>query len=586
MKRWVGLVLITAVLWAGCDDDGDSSDSSGAFPNLQGVWDFSLTSEPLPAKEYTVTVESGGSVGVAVVSVTGPMSSNTPTLVTGNTVALGCGISINFADPIIPANFSLATGDNWLVAVSNGSPRAPVPGNTVDSNLGPVTSGGSDSCVAKLCDGSALASLVPGSAKTITGSPVGGGQWHSVRITQNGPNVTASVAEQRVLSLYLSTVILPGFTIIPPLISAGDMVTLSYRRTIQADGVGGDLWRVVIRDGVNIIEVEHLWGDALSVTGTKLVSHTFIPSSFEILVDFMAGLSGQGENVVLDEVEAMTPAGMFFSEDFESAPTANCWPVLANADRWELREPVWSIGSLCVSVNGALEGAYSARWAGGSTRDITGSIITGSAISGITSLLGIGEDGADLSALNGLFLEAVESTWTYHLTSFSATEQGVGTLVGTFRGESRAHDCIEVGQMTASIQQAQATNVSASYWVMNVAGDAISCVPALASGNTLQFGDTLTTASGDTIRILQFGTAFVGAEKSIDDYGNSYDLRGAVGGNAVALTLTDTNNRAEAQGLGVLVGSRISGTLTGSLVFDSGRVCEIVTGSTFTVDLK
>ena len=137
----------------------------------------------------------------------------------------------------------------------------------------------------------------------------------------------------------------------------------------------------------------------------------------------------------------------------------------------------------------------------------------------------------------------------------------------------------------ATRQQAAATDVSSYYWVMRIEGEADSCQPSLAQGDTMLFGDTLSSASGDTIRVTQFGRVIAGEELLVDDYGNAYGLRGAAQGYAVMFTLAETGDMAQANGLGVLVGNQVTGMLTGQLAFDSGRVCELGTTTMFTADL-
>jgi hypothetical protein len=70
-----------------------------------------------------------------------------------------------------------------------------------------------------------------------------------------------------------------------------------------------------------------------------------------------------------------------------------------------------------------------------------------------------------------------------------------------------------------------------------------------------------------------------------DDYGNSYQLNGVVSGTLVSINLGEGGGAATATGLGAVSGNRIQGALTGRMVFDAGRVCELTPESVFIVEL-
>jgi hypothetical protein len=446
------LVVAAMILWSGCDDS--SNRDSGGLPILAGVWDMILIPAQPPDGEYTIVVEKSGGSGAAEVSITGPMSSNTATVVAGGSVALGsCGVWIAFGGTPEPGLF-LAAGNDWRVLVSDGAPAQPVVGDTAGLSVSAVVSGGADDCGGPLCSGSALASALPAPAGA--GGSDQGRQWLSVRLVQSGANVSASVAEQHVLSLDLAT--LPD-----------DTVTVNFRRQVEADGDDGDFFRVIAVSGPSTPDAEYLWGDSLPA-GDTTTTLTFESASAQARIDFIAGLSEQGEYALVDDVQVSSAAlGLIFSGGFEAGPAPDCGPGGAP---WSVREPAWTVGRLCVSANGALSGTYSARWEGGSFRNLSGSILTSASLSGLGSFMGGGVGGllggADVSSLAGVFMEAWEPVWTNYLTVFSVAEQSAGNLVGTFKGESSTHDCVEAGELVGSIHVTQVVDVSASPWIMRI----------------------------------------------------------------------------------------------------------------------
>lgn len=577
MKRlltWTLVMTAAALILCGCDDP-DSNEPDRA-PDISGVYDMNLAPEAPANSEYTITVEQGGLSGNAEISISGPLSYDTATVIQGSSIAIGgCDMWVAFS---AAGGIDLAAGDVWRIRVANGVPGDPLPGGTIYSTVDQVSAGGQD-CAQTLCDGSVLGSGVPGPTKGLIAPPSQGLQWHSVQMGQNNAQVSASVAEQQVLSLYLST----------PYVSIGNTATLTYRRALAADGAGGDFWRTVVTNGTDILDAEYLYGASVTSADT-VVTLAFVPKSVEIRIDFIAGLSESGEYALLDDISVA--GGIGFSEGFEDGPGADCGPGGLNAGSFESRRPFWTVGWMCVTTQGALSGSYSERWEGGSTRQVTGSIISTSSLSGISSFVGGGLGGllGGSSGFTGIFLEAWEPDWTGYFTTFSVARQSASSLAGTFKGESQNHTCVERGQVTGSIHTTQVTDLSSSYWVIRIEGQGVECDPALAAGNTLEFGDTLTTVSGDTIDLIQIGGLFLALEDPVDMYGNTLGLNGTVGGEIMTMVLSETGGLATANGVGVIQGAEINGALTGQMAFDYDsvagrtRVCDL-TDATFHVDL-
>ncbi|HUT55109.1 MAG TPA: hypothetical protein VM658_17100 [bacterium] len=583
MKK-TGWLLLAAVLLAGCDTASTSS-SGAARPDVGGTYDVTLLPALGPVSLYTVAVEQGGGSGAAMVSITGPSIADTVAVTAGASVDLGtCGLWMVFGN--IPG-FNLAAGDNWRINVVEGFPGQPIAGDSVASTVAYVAAGGLDTCVAAPCDGSVLASAVPPGAGPPGGAGRGwaGGQWLSVRLSQTGANLAAVVPEEHVLSLDLGDVIVPTTTfLLPALVAPGDTVTITFRRRIVADGQNGDFFRAVAVNGAQSLDAQYLFGASVN-SGDTVVSLTYTSLSPFARLDFIVGLSDQGEEFILDNVMVSTVSGgVKLVEDFEAGPGGSCGPAGINAELWSVRDPAWSVGGMCVSAQDALAGNYSAVWRGGSYRRLTGSVlIGGSSSSTLSELLGGGGSLAD--AIPGIFMEAWEPVWSGYFTSFAAAAQSPGMLAGTFRGESQNHDCVEHGELTATVHHQFETDLSSRYWVMRIQGQAINCTPALLVGNTIAFGDTLSTPAGDTISMLQIGQILAGVDTPIDDYGNVYGIGGLVAGTLVTLNLNNPLLGASAAGIGVVGADMIQGALAGSLAFDAGRVCDLAGGSTFTVRL-
>lgn len=581
MKKYFLLLVILLAWCEGCQDAVNSS-GGNSYPNLRGVWDFTLIPTAAGDKTYTVTVERSGGSGAALVSIAGPLFADTARVSAGAPLPVGpCGVEVTFGDT---AGWGLVAGDNWRIAVIGGNPGLPIPGDTVDSTVGAVTAGGQDTCASKICDGSALGSALPQASRGLGGAGVNS-EWLSVPITQSGGQLTATVPELHALSLYLGTVELAGPPpiVLPPLIAVGDLVTLSFRRRVAGNGGSGDFFRVMVLNGPDLLDAEYRHGAGVSA-GDTVLNFSFTALSPEVRVDFVAGLSGFGGNAQIDDLKVTNPGGTVFLEGFDAGPDAGCGPLGLNAPRLETRSPVWSVGRLCVSANHALAGTYSLRWDGGSRHSFSGSLLTQSSLSGMASLLGgLGGFLGGSSALSGLFASAWEPDLTYFLTTFSAAAPSAGAMVGTFKGESHNHDCVEMGDFAATLHLNHQTDLADADWVMRMEGSANHCDPPLASGDTIMFGDTLSTLTGDTIRMIQIGGSFLAAEDPTDNYGNTVTVRGQVSGNLLMVSLADPAGTYQAAGLGVISGSDIQGALTGRLRFDGGRVCELYRGSSFRV---
>jgi len=429
---------------------------------------------------------------------------------------------------------------------------------------------------APVCDGSALGSAVPFSVVGVASGFNLGGEWLSVSLTQYQSSVTAIVAEQHVTSAHvIANPIAPEFVY-------GDTITVTYRRQVSADGANGDQFRVVAVNGPHNQDVEYLTGAAVN-SADSAMALTFTAASPILRIDFIACLSQVGESAVVDDliVTNDSTGAVLLTDNFETGPGIDCKPLNPLV---EGRSPAWAMGTLCVSGTGALSGANSLRWDGGSYRNVNGAILTTGDLGGMADMLGLGS-GVLTGMLGGLNFSAVEPT-THYYTSFAAVAEGQGVLIGSFRGEPPAHDCVETGVLQAFLHRAEETDVSSRYWQLTITGSGINCVPA--AGTDIAFNQTPSVAPGETTTVIQSGPLFLAGGPLgmlVDDYGNNYTMLGGAYGSMVTFTLVDPGVTATAIGVGTIAGTLIQGTLAGTLIFDAGRVCELSNDSAFTVTL-
>ncbi len=558
------LAVVAAMTAYFCDDKG-SGDRLG-YSDLSGVWDFIFSERVESPGTFTVSVETGGGSGTAKASITGPLWFDTVTVFAGTSIDLGgCGAKVSFGDT---PGFNLVAGDAWTIAFTGSVPGDPVPVGAVLSTVGLVQSSGFHLCQSGSCDGSVLAGAVNGPSLGLEMNMGQNGYLYSVDIEQSSNSISAVIPEQHALSLYLTQ----------PVIGVGDTITLSYRRSVSADGDGGDFFRVIAQNGADNLDLEYLRGDAMS-SGDREVSLTFAASYPFIRVDFIAGLSEVGESAVVDQVSLAVAGTTVFTEGFEAGPGGGCWPAAPLAALFEARGPDWEVGSLCVSANGALEGSYSARFAGGARRGMKGMIISMEGKTGLEDVV----DGRTAGYLPDLAIynfQIWEANYTDFYTSFAATEQWPGSAAGIFTGLSKDGNCEEKGEFLAGRHETDGSDFSEDFWTLTFSGDAVACDPPLGAGEDPGFKLELTTATGDTITVEQSGIIFQSSltDSPADQHGNNYFFTGMVRSDFMTVSFIVNGGEAAAAGLGVIYEGNILGKLEGSLVLDGGRVCEIDEG--------
>jgi len=557
MKRcliWLALPLLLAAC-------GSGKPSPSAVPNFRGPWTLTMRPSNPPRDRYTIAVTMAGGPDLAMISVSSQEGDTTgPTRVFANLpVLIGhCGLAVTFSDTV-GKPLALALGDSWTFAVSGGAIFNPAPAPTNSSTVESVRTGGVYICLPPPCPGGLLAAMVPPAKGPIPDLPtVAGvqGELPSIRFTQTGANLWASLPELHVLTLNL-----PGVAI-------GDTITFDYRRRASFGIPQGDFFLAQLTNGSQLIQIEMIESRrVISLDGLKRL--TFRAGSARLNVDFVFGTSSADNVIQLDQVVVLKNGSVWFTDDFASATFQN---DLAPLDqRWEARSPSGAVGSFGISDVDPIAGAYSVRAEGGLVWNLTGAILTG------TGALGLGVGGFGSGGnLRGVTLEISESRKFNFLTSLAALEQGNRTLAGTFRGESTDHACVEQGNFLSSINAQKIAQVEGT-WTLQIQGQAQNCKSAV------EFGDTL-----GPISVTQKGQTFSADPKAPikDKYMNQDNLVGMVNGPAVFFTLGDFA-RVSSRGaafLGTTSDTGLTGAFAGTLPFQDGEECQAQ--GTFTATIE
>jgi len=374
---------------------------------------------------------------------------------------------------------------------------------------------------------------------------------------QTGSNLSATLPEEHVLTLSL-----PGA-------ATGDSISFSYQRSIVWENPDGDFFLVRATNGSRLEELEYLSSSQIDhASGRQQL--TFWAGSANLSVDFVFGLSGTENFILLDQIEVLKNGAVWFQDDFPGASFGNDLAPLSQ--RWQARSPKLALGSLGISDQTPLEGAYSVRAQGGALWSLQGAILTGAGSLLDLGLLGFGPQ----QSLQGVTLELYETEEFNFLTSLAGIQQGAGALAGTFRGEPTDHSCVEQGNFLSSINAQELAQVEGS-WTLQISGEAQDCKSAV------EFGDTL-----GPFEVTQTGQTFYADPQVpiVDKYSNPSNLFGTVNGPAVFFFLGDFNRVSDRRAtfVGAVTEASINGTVFGTLPFAGGEECE-VTG-TFTATLE
>lgn len=556
--KYILLACAGLVMWSACDDQ---SRRSAQVPDYRGRWSFTLAQSEPAGDTYTVEVSKAGGSGVAEItaaSLEGDTSG--PRVVVADLpVRIGdCGLAITFSDTAgRPLN--LALGDRWLVQVSAGVVYNPAPAPANSSTVDSVTTGGIYTCLPAPCPGGLFGAMAPPAEAPLPFGPLiagSQGEIPLVQMEQTGSNLSAVIPEEHVLTLAL-----PGAAV-------GDSISISYSRSVNWADPNGDFFLVQAVNGAEMNTLEFVSSESPGRTLDRR-RLTFRANSVNLTIDFIFGLSGPENVVLLDRIQVLKNGTPWFQDDFVGPNFSNDLAPLAQ--RWQVRSPAQAQGSVGISDATPLQGTYSVRAEGGAVWNLQGAILTGA------GLLGLNLAGFDTQqAVEGVTLEVFETEVFNFLTSLAGLEQGRGALAGTFRGEASDHSCLEQGTFLSSLNASGLAEVEGR-WTLHLEGEAQACLSAV------EFGDTL-----GPFQVTQTGRTFYADPQTpiVDKYGNPSHLFGTVNGPAVVFFLGDFQRVSvrRATLAGVAAGNTVAGALFGILPFARGEECE-VTG-TFTVTLE
>ena len=443
------LVIFMVPVFFACDDPPREM----RITQVAGAWDIAVFQQSPATTNYLVEVTSAGKSGIAKVKIINDKGDNSgPTIVVSlKPVPLGaCGMNVIFS--AAPGDtVDLQNGDRWSITLAQGNP-ALVQAYADNTSQGAVNVSGTYNCWSGYCPAGLYETGIPLPWDIKRAGTIDEYELSMIDVTQTDANFTGTIAEQKVLSLFLVDH-LPG-----------DTIQLCYQRQAQSNEQGTDFFRVRLVNGNRYETAESLSVPNLT-NESKQVCYKFQAQAIDSRVDFIFSLADFDNIVWLDSVVEDVNGVQKFADDFETGDLRN--DLAPTRFRWQLRVPAQENGDSGVSGVRPLSGKYSFRALGGRTMDISGSILEGGN-NQLVSLLGMG------TGLNfqGVFLKIYENFRNGYLSSLSgAFLQGSG-LLGTFTGEKPG--CLDQGQFIVAINPSEFANVSKP-WTMTINGQAQNC---------------------------------------------------------------------------------------------------------------
>ena len=500
---WVPALLLLAALGSCTAPERESH-----TPDAAGLWDFAFFQQNPNLTTYLVEVTVSGGSGSARVQVLSDRGDNSgPSQVNALVpIPLGaCGLNVIFADTL-GGPLNLVNGDQWSISVANGSVSLIEP-NPDNTSLARVSASGTYTCLVPPCSSGMYQSGEPLPWDIAQAFGTEEFSLDQVEITQSDANFTATIAEQKTLSLFLVG------------LHQGDSVLLCYQRLIKSDEQAGSFFRVRLVNSNRYEQVESLVAPNMT-SAAQNTCYRFQAQAVDARVDFIMSLAGLNDAVWIDSIVATVNGASLFSDDFESGNLQN--DLAPTGFRWQLRAPANMTGQAGVSTVSPLAGTYSFRAAGGRTKNLSGSILAGSGDM-LTSLLGglggVNAEGVSFSINDG-FKEG-------YYGSFGGAFQENSSLLGTFSGQEGV--CWEKGQFLVGINPSEFYPLS-GLWSMTLEGQAQNC-------------DTITGFSKVFVPFipLQKADRFYSdpSYPVLDDFLNSYQLYGRVLGSGVYFTMED-----------------------------------------------
>jgi hypothetical protein len=549
MKRFylgLGLLAAVAALSFGCE----SSSSSGGGLSFAGSasaarsrrWDLLLTNLDMSTSKFTVTVKHSGGSGAAVVSISDEENSYpNETVWNGVAIPLGnCGFTVTFLDT---GGMSLVAGDAWVIMIVGGSLGGPAfPTALVQNSTNvAVVPGGTNTCSSTCSTGlfeglpnfpAAIKKLYP--TLPLPNLPFSIGPALEVKTTSY--SLEANVPEVYLLSF--ST--LPSL-LGPTGVKSGDKIQVQFTRRITSDHKDGDSFAVRLTNNRNFEFVEDRFGMKMKTGAAETITYTATAAGDFLGLDFIVGLSGPADYVILDDVSITVNGVPLLTENFEGAGLTP-GPYL-----WLDVIPSQALGSagLTADSGDVIAGAQSFKFQGGRLFHLYGQKAKSKGI-----------EAAEYTLTDG----SVQST--YWLGSFLGSKLG-GAFAGTYGGKNFDDSCQEKGMFFASVDSPGYSDGSGT-WAITVDAKLTHCDPGLS------YGETAFPETSYAVNVLQFQTApggvLQGATVISDSLGDKVKFTGMVLGDIFILEMTVSTPMLPG---GMVYSGAFEGTLTET---DTGAV--------------
>jgi len=485
-------------------------------PNLAGKWDFSFFQLNPNVAAYLVEVTRSGGDGAAMVQVISDKGDHSaPALVNmGVGIALGtCGLNVIFSDTGLLL-LDLRNGDSWSITTANGTMTS-VQANPDNTSAAMVTTSGTYTCLSAPCPEGVYETSLPLPWDISQAAPVQDFQLDQVNVSQDNANLSATIAEQKILSLYLVN------------LAPGDTVRLCYARKTQSDEQGESFFSVRLVNEYRFELIEDLRTPNMTSPETTLC-HGFTALGAEARADFIFSLADLNDSAWIDTIRESVNGIPVYSYDFEDPSPVN--DLAPDGIRWQLRRPVDMTGQAQVSTVLSLAGNSSYRAVGGTTMSMSGSVLEGSAnmLGGlIGGLGGGGAAGGMFGNTQGVSFSINDGQRGGYLASFAGALPDPRTVMGTFTAQQGV--CIDQGQFIAGINSGEFLSL-ASPWSMTLVGQAQNC--GAITNFTRQFSPFTPVQKAD--RFYSDPQVPV-----VDDYLNQHQLSGRMLGAGLYFTLSD-----------------------------------------------
>ena len=517
----LGLLAVAAALSFGCDSSSSSGSGGLSFAGAAGAtrdhrWDLLLTNLDMSASKFTVTVIHGGGTGAATVSISDEENSYpNETVWNGVEIPLGnCGFTVTFMDT---GGMNLVAGDAWVIMIVGGTlggPAFPTAFPQGSTNVAVVPGGAnvcSSTCPTGLFEGfpnipAAIKKLYP--TMPLPNLPFSLGPALEVK-------TTSYTLEANVPEVYMLSFSTPPSLLGPTGVTSGDKIQVQFTRRLTSDHKDGDFFAVRLANNRNFEFIEDLFGMKMKTGAAQTITYSATAEGDFLGLDFIVGLSGPADYVILDDVSITVNGTPLLTEAFEGAgltPGAYIWLDVI---------PAQALGSagLTAGAGEVIGGAQSFKFQGGRLFHLYGQKAKQK-----------GVEVAELTLTDG----SVEST--YWLGSLLGSKMA-DTMVGNYDGKNFDSSCRERGMFFANLDSPGYADGSGT-WTLTVDARLTHCDPGLG------FGETVFPETSYTVNLLQFQTALGGMLQGatvVDSLGDKVKFTGTVLGDIVMLEMMVTS---------------------------------------------